>query len=106
MNKQIYFFLGTTAELIKLSQVLHELKEKRVAYKIITSGQNFVNFKEVERLTGKENVHYSFDLKPIRLPLPPPIHFLLWAFRSLFAYFTYFKKEFKSLKKERVDFIA
>lgn len=40
MEKQLFFFLGTEAELIKIFPVIIEAKKRGVSYKIIASGQN------------------------------------------------------------------
>ena len=55
MRKKIYFFIGTTAELIKLSPVIRELEKRKIKFKIITSGQTDVNFAEVKDLIKKTN---------------------------------------------------
>lgn len=104
--KQFYFFIGTTADFIKLSPVLDELKKRKKSFKIITSGQNYIGFKELEPLIGKYTPYYSFKHKTINISGAIYINFLIWILLSLFIYFPFFKKELKGSDKKNTFFIV
>lgn len=92
----IYFFIGTTAELIKLFPIIHELEKRGVDFKIITSGQTTIDFDEVSAwikrikpdiaLPGKANESSVFL-------------FFIWAVRSFFFAPILLFKEFNGTKK-------
>jgi UDP-N-acetylglucosamine 2-epimerase (non-hydrolysing) len=81
-EKKIYFFIGTTAELIKLSPVIKEFNRRKIAFDVITSGQSAILFDEF-RSMGPMRVIYE---------CPPKSHessvskFIFWAFRSFFSF--------------------
>lgn len=106
MKKEIYFFIGTTAELIKVSPVLKELKKRNVNFKIITSGQNYIAFEELETLVGKYNVYYAFKHKVFHIPGFIYLNFLTWIVTSLFIYLPFFTKEFNNLNKNKTFMIV
>lgn len=54
MSKQFYFFVGTTAELIKLLPVMKEFTRRKLDYQLISSGQNDLANSELLGLAGKE----------------------------------------------------
>ena len=82
MRKKIYFFIGTTAELIKLSPVIRELEKRKIKFKIITSGQTDVNFAEVKDLIKKTNPDIVL---PKKMNKSSVFLFLLWAFKTTFT---------------------
>lgn len=62
MKKSIVFFIGTTAEYIKLFTIIEELKRKNIPIKIIASGQNEIIQTDIARKTGlKINVQLSYE---------------------------------------------
>ncbi|MBI3397349.1 UDP-N-acetylglucosamine 2-epimerase [Candidatus Woesebacteria bacterium] len=97
-----YFFIGTTAELIKLFPVIREFESRKIDFKIITSGQTKINFNEVGSWIKKT--------KP-DIVLPGKVNessifvFLIWAFRTLLNSIS-LHKEFKSLNREHTYLIV
>ncbi|MEZ9464548.1 UDP-N-acetylglucosamine 2-epimerase [Vibrio splendidus] len=53
----IYFFIGTTAELIKLFPIMVEMKEKSIEYEIISSGQNDISNSDIFNKFGLKYPH-------------------------------------------------
>lgn len=56
MNRTIFFFLGTEAELIKIFPVIIEAKKRGISYKIIASGQNDIVNSNIFRKINCGNV--------------------------------------------------
>lgn len=52
MNKCMFFFIGTEAELIKLFPVIYECKNRKISYKVIASGQNDILNSRIWREIG------------------------------------------------------
>lgn len=102
-NKRIYFFIGTTAELIKLALVINRLKDQRIDFKIITSGQNRILFKELEEYLGPSKVHIAFGEKD---EISSVFHFALWAIKTFFRGLFYLRKEFRGLDKNNSYFLV
>lgn len=96
--KKIYFFIGTTAELIKLAPVIKELKNRKATFKIISSNQNSLDFNEVKFITGGCKIDYVFKMKPFKRPKNIYLRFLVWIIKSIGNYLIYFKNEFKDDK--------
>ncbi len=105
-QKNIYLFIGTTAELIKVAPVIKEFKSRKINLRIITSGQNSVNFKLLEPLIGKQKSYNSFKVKPLKLRLNIYLKFVVWIIKALTNYLLYFRKEFKNQDKRNVLFIV
>lgn len=101
-NKQIYFFIGTTAEFIKLAPIMKELKSRGIRFKIITSGQNRVNFKDLENYCGILKADIAFTEK---LHQSSMVHFFLWTIKTLFTSCVVLNQEFKGLNKDNSYFI-
>lgn len=95
-KKQVYFFIGTTAEFIKLAPVIKEFKQRKALVHIITSGQNRINFDELAGFTGKLKIDYAFEEKYTRSSIPL---FLYWAAKTLFTGIFSLKKQFRGLNK-------
>ncbi len=107
MQKKIYFFIGTTAELIKVAPVIKELKERRVDFKVISSNQNVLYFEELKPLLGKQTAYYKSVLKPFSLPSNNEyFRFIFWAIKTLGNFILYFKKELKEISKNNVYLIV
>lgn len=100
--KQIYFFIGTTAELIKVSPVINDLEKRKVRFKIITSGQTDVNFEELSFFIKKGHPDISFGEKSQK---SSTLLFLVWFIRALTSIPT-LKKEFNGLDKNNSYFIV
>src|SRR3989344_6132205 len=79
---RIYFFIGTTAELIKLAPIIRELEERRIKFKVITSGQTDVNFTEVGGLIKKKSPDIALPKKKNRSSV---FIFMIWAIKAVFA---------------------
>ncbi len=105
-NKRIFMFVGTTAELIKLAPVIKELIKRKKPFKIITSGQNNVNFEEFSGFIGTVKAYYSFSQRPIKVPLSPVISFILWTIKAFYNYLLFFSHELKKANKENTYFIV
>lgn len=107
MNKEnIYLFIGTTAELIKVAPVIKELKRRKVNFKIITSGQNSVNFKLLEPLIGRQKAYNSFKVKPLKVRLNIYLKFIVWIIKAFTNYLLFFRNEFKGMNKNSIVFIV
>lgn len=83
-QKEFYFFLGTTAEFIKVVPVAMALRGKGVSYKIICSGQNTVNMSEIERVFGKVSIYRTFTQKD-SLSNKSILSFVVWAAKTLLS---------------------
>lgn len=103
MNKQIYFFIGTTAELIKLSAVLRRFKLEKIDFKIITSGQNEINFEELQSIIGRQKVDIAFRTKHKELS---PFKFVLWAIKTFFLVLKDLRNELARTDKKETYFIV
>lgn len=95
--------MGTTAEFIKLAPVIKELRRKKIKFKIITSGQNPINFKDLKGYTEPIKSDIALKKKASKSSI---LLFLTWALRSLFEGFTSLKMEFKGLNKDNSYFIV
>lgn len=105
-GKNIYFFIGTTAELIKLAPVIKELEKRKIGFKIIASAQNALNFYELKSLIGKFSADYTFIFKPLSLPKNIYLQFIIWAIKAFTNHLLYFRNEFKELNKKKAFFIV
>jgi len=52
-EKKIYFFIGTTAELIKIAPIIRELEKRKKSFTIIDSGQNKTRFEDLNGFIKK-----------------------------------------------------
>ena len=52
MEKNIVFFIGTTAEYIKVFTIIEKCKELNIPYKVITSGQNEIIETDIAKATN------------------------------------------------------
>ncbi len=102
MTKNIYFFIGTTAELLKLFPVIRELEQRGVKFKIITSGQTRVNFEETSNWIRKTKADIALPQKKNQSSV---IFFILWIIKTfLKAPFLLFE-EFKNIDRPNSFFI-
>lgn len=104
--KKIYFFIGTTAELIKLAPVISELKKRKLEYKIISSNQNTLHFEQLKPILGEQKADYTFKMKKFTKVKDVYIRFIWWVIKSFGNYLLYFWNEFRRFKKEEVVIIV
>lgn len=78
---KLYFFIGTTAEFIKVSPVLKELKRRNIKYKIITSGQGNILYSEFKTYLGTVIADIKLPYKGDKSSL---INFLFWTIKSFY----------------------
>jgi UDP-N-acetylglucosamine 2-epimerase (non-hydrolysing) len=102
-KKKFYFFIGTTAELIKLAPVIKELKQKQIPFKIIASGQGKLLFGELSKYLGNLKADIVFAGKTKRSSV---LNFIFWAIKTFFNSLFVFRKEFKGLGKKNLHFIV
>lgn len=105
-NSIIYLFIGTTAELIKVAPVIKKLKDKKIDLRIVTSGQNKVNFELLEPLIGKQTAYNSFKIKRLKIPLGIYLEFVIWIIKSFTNYLLFFRQEFKGIDKKNILFLV
>jgi len=97
------FFIGTTAEFIKLAPIIKELRVRKISYKIITSGQNKIDFEYLKDFTGKLKINIAFAEKSKMSSIPL---FLFWAVKTLLIGITSLGKELKGLNINNSYFIV
>lgn len=102
-KREIYFFIGTTAEFIKLAPIMKELRHRKVPFKIITSGQNNIRFNDLKKYTGPLKVHIAMEEKTNKSSI---LNFLWWNIKTLFISMYFFRKEFSGLNKDNSYFIV
>lgn len=102
LKRKIYFFVGTTTELIKLAPIIKELEKRQIKFKIITSGQTKVNFEELAFLINKKKADISLGEKQNRSSV---IMFFFWSIYTIFKT-PALKNEFKGLNKNNSYFIV
>jgi UDP-N-acetylglucosamine 2-epimerase (non-hydrolysing) len=98
----IYFYIGTTAEFIKLAPIIKELKKRKINFKLITTGQNKIKFKDLEDYTGQLKVHIALKEKGDKSSIG---NFFMWGIKTLFVSLTSLHNEFKNLNKTNSYFI-
>lgn len=103
VGKKIYFFMGTTAEFIKLAPVIKELKTRKIKFKIITSGQNPINFSDLNGYMGSVKADIALKEKPKKSSM---LLFLFWAIKSIFEGLFLLRNEFSNLNKNNSYFIV
>lgn len=92
----VYFFIGTTAELIKVAPVIKEFKKRDIKLKIITSGQVKINFDGLSGYLGV--IKPDITLKE-KINKSSTIYFIFWALKTFFVSLFTFRKEFQNLDK-------
>ncbi len=95
-NKKIYFFVGTTTELIKLSPIIKELEKRGINFKIITSGQTKVNFGELSSIIKRKKSDIELGEKTDKSSVSK---FFLWSLLALLRSLS-LKKEFNRLNSK------
>lgn len=103
MNKRTYFFIGTTAELIKLSAVLRRFKLEKIDFKIITSGQNEINFEELRPIIGRQKASIALKTKSMESSY---FKFALWAIKTFFSSLKKLRSELLKVDRNNFFFIV
>ncbi len=101
-RKAIYFFIGTTAELIRIAPILKELKNREYPYKLITTGQNKVRFQDLDPYLGSIQADIAFKDKSNKSSV---FKFLLWSMTTFFTALFQLRNEFKGLNKQNSYFV-
>ncbi len=101
LAKKIYFFIGTTTELIKLAPVIKELEKRKLKFKVITSGQTKVNFDELKFLIKKRSADIHLGQKAKK---SSTFLFLVWFLKTILK-IPFMGKEFAGLNKNNSYFI-
>lgn len=99
---KIYFFIGTTAELIRIAPIIKGLKKRKIEYKLITSGQVRINFEDLKGYIGDLRADIAFKEKEKK---SSAFRFCLWAARTFFAALFKLGKEFRRIDKSKVYFV-
>ena len=79
---KLYFFIGTTAELIKMMPVIQACARRRVEVELVVSGQNDVEHSELLAYCGVPVAHHVLFRGRIRKSAPG---LLWWFMRTLLA---------------------
>lgn len=94
--------MGTTAEFIKLAPIMKELKNRKIEYKIIASGQNNIHFEELNDFLGPVKADIKLKEKSVKSSI---LLFLGWAIKSLWEGIFSLSKEFENLNKDNSYFV-
>jgi len=102
-KKQIFIFLGTMAELIKLAPVIREFQKKKIPFTIISSGQTDIHLEEFKRYFNRPSILYAVTPKSKKSSI---IKFNIWAIRAFFSVYIGMRKYFVGLNKTNSYFIV
>ncbi len=102
-HKKIFFFIGTTAELIKLIPLIKEMNKRSLRFMIITSGQNDVQFEEFADSIKNSDIVYAVTPKSKDSCL---LLFFLWAVRAFISLLIGMRDAFHGLNKSNSIFIV
>jgi UDP-N-acetylglucosamine 2-epimerase (non-hydrolysing) len=90
--KVFYFFLGTTAELIRIAPIIKELRAQKGEYKLIFSGQTKILTEQVADYLGVIKPDIQFKEK---IPEYSVVSFVIWmVFTFLQAIYTFGKEKY------------
>ena len=95
--KGFYFFIGTSAEFIKLAPIIKEFRKRKIRFKIITSGQNAINLLEFKNYTGKLSPYIEL---PKKISKSSIFGFFVWTVQTFFLSLRLFINELKTTNKE------
>lgn len=101
-KRKIYFFIGTTTELVRISPILKELKKRHLKYKIISSGQNQIKTQQLADYLGPIKIDIAFPNKKNK---SSAIRFLFWSIKLFFVALIKLRTEFKGLNKQNSHFV-
>lgn len=102
-DKQMYIFIGTTAELIKLAPVIRALNKKKIRFTIIASGQNDIRFDEFKDILRNVKILRAITPKSKDSSV---IKFVMWSARTYFSLLIGMRGNFKGLNKSNSLFIV
>ncbi|MDA8519449.1 UDP-N-acetylglucosamine 2-epimerase [Acidovorax sp. NCPPB 4044] len=91
--KNIYFFIGTTAELIKMMPVMHVCWRRGVPFQLVASGQNDIRNSELLGLFGKNRPDVILFEGNIR---KSAASLLFWFFKTFFRSIGVLKKSMRA----------
>jgi len=85
--KQIYFYIGTEAELLKLLPVIKELEGRDYPFKVIFSGQNKIGDSYLLDLLNKKEPDILITKKQLKQSVTSLFTWFFWAFyRTVFVF--------------------
>jgi UDP-N-acetylglucosamine 2-epimerase (non-hydrolysing) len=94
-NIRYYFFLGTEAELIKMTSVIKIFQQKKVPFKIISTGQNDIRKSTMLEYLGIKTIDIVLYDKPV---FQSPLGLLFWCIRTLAVSIFALRKELSNRK--------
>lgn len=81
-SSEIYIFIGTTAEFIKIMPIMNALEKKNLPYKVISTGQNDLKNSSIWNLVpGKSRADFVINSQNIK---QTPLGLFIWFFKSFF----------------------
>ena len=92
----IYFFIGTTAELIRIAPIVKELNHRGISPKIITSGQVKVHFEDIRSYCKGLCSYIALREKADK---SSPVRFFFWTIKTLIRTVILLRSEFKNIDK-------
>lgn len=95
-SKNIYFFIGTTAELIKVFPIMQVLDSQNINYKIISSGQNKLD-EEIMKKTSIKSISMHLFYGSIT---QSTFGLLKWFILTLIKSILKIRREFSKLDKQ------
>lgn len=99
MNTNIYIFIGTIAELIKLFPIIKKMEKSKINFKIIASNQNDILKSDLFSYIEKKEIIYISNV-PRKQSV---ISLFFWFIKTLFS--GYFKLKLELNKKDNSIFI-
>jgi UDP-N-acetylglucosamine 2-epimerase (non-hydrolysing) len=99
----VYLYIGTTAELIKLIPIIKEFNTRKLPFIIVASGQNTIKFEEFSSEIGNVNVIHAITPKGEESSV---FKFIIWSFRTFFSLLVWMRRGFKGLNKSNCYFIV
>src|SRR3989344_4551945 len=78
--KKLYIYFGTAAEYIKLIPVIRRLREDKIPYRIVLSGQTDVVLSEFTSLVGEQKAYKTFEGKSRK---SSAFGFALWTTKTM-----------------------
>ncbi|MBI5358415.1 UDP-N-acetylglucosamine 2-epimerase [Candidatus Amesbacteria bacterium] len=103
MNKNIFFFSGTTAEVIKLAPIINEFQNRKISFKFITSGQTRIRFEDLTGYIGNIEIFKSFPEKENKSSI---FSFIKWFIKTFILALVTLRSEFAGLNKKNSYFIV
>ena len=101
-DKIFYFFIGTTAELLRVAPIIKILIKRKINYKLILTGQTKVRVEEVVEFVGPIKPYITFREKVSKYS---PFLFLVWTVKTFFEGYLFLRNEFEKINKKNVFFV-